>query len=279
MEYIPDFFYFLSNGQFNWVAISTIFDSVLLLTLVCITWWYASQVNKQTKLMNKANKRKIVLDYIQDFLTPCSEKLKKDIGCIEDNNFYFVEDIEKSKIAWISKFSDINVGQGFEKNDVFRKYPNLKNLFSDHDKLLDELIEIYEKIKETLRNNIQIDCLKNLVEQFNRNQTEEANKLKEDALNNPLKYFIDDLISYEYYKKHGSDGSYKIKFLKEFEEKIVNCIETDLKELHESEENKLKQLIKKDREILGSIEQIIDVYRQKYYISGNEIAPSKYESS
>lgn len=277
MEYIPDFFY-LSNGQFNWVAISTIVDGVLVLALVFITCWYAFQVNKQTNIMIEANKRKIILDYIQEFLTPCSKILKKEIGYIEQNDFYFVEDNGKSRIAYIDKFSDRNIGQGFAKNDVFRKYPNLEILFLDHDKLLDELIEIYEKIKETLENTIQNDCLKDLMEQFNRNQKEDANKLKDDALNNPIKYVLKYLIDYEYYKKYGSDGICSIKFLKEFEEKIVNCMETNLKEFHESKEIKLNKLIKKDREILDSIEQIIDVYRQEYFIPENEIAPSKFES-
>ena len=168
----------------------------------------------------------------------------------------------------------MNIGLGFAKNDVFRKYPDLENLFSDRDELLDELIEIYEKIKETLESTIQIDCLKELVEQFNRNQKEEVNELKGDALNNPIQYFIYYLISYEYHKKHGSGGNYDIIFLKEFEEKIVNCIETDLKELHEPEENKLKRLVKKDSEILDNIKQIINDYRQEYSISENEIAPS-----
>ena len=162
MEYTLDFFY-LSNGQLNWVAINTMVDGFLLLTLVGITGWYAYQVNKQTNLMNKANKRKIVLDCIQEFLTPCSDELNGEIWRINDNNFYFVENIGKSKIAWIKKFSDINSGQGFAKNDVFGKYPDLENLFSNRDELLDELIEIYEKIKETLESTIQIDCLKDLV--------------------------------------------------------------------------------------------------------------------
>ena len=273
MEYIPDFFY-LNNGQFNWVAISSIVDSVLVLALVCITWWYASQVKKQTNIMIKENKRKIVLDCIQEFLTPSSKALKDEIGYIKENDIYFLGEIGKYKIAYISKFSDKNIGQGFAKNDVFRKYPNLENLFSEHDKLLDELIEIYGKIKETLENTIQADCLKNLMEQFNINQKDEANKLKDDALDNPIKHVINYLIDNKFHKKQSSYDNYTIKFLNEFDEKIVNCIDTNLKELHEPKEMKLKQLMNKDCEILENIEQMIGVYRKEYYISENEIAPS-----
>lgn len=278
MKYIPDFFY-LSNGQLNWNAINTMVDGVLLLTLVGITWWYASQVKKQTSLMNKANKRIIVLDYIQKFLTPSSKKSEDEIWRIKYNNFKFVENFVEnigiSKITSINKFSDNDIGQGFAKNDVFREYRNLENLCSDHDELLDELIEIYEKIKETLENTIRRDCLKDLVKQFNINQKEEKiDELIVDALDNPIKYFIYYLISYEHHKKHGSDGIKDIKFLKEFEVEIVNCIKTDLKELHEPEEIKLIQLRNKDSEILDNIKQIINDYRQEYSISENEIAPS-----
>jgi len=280
MEYITDFFY-LSNGEYNWNAINTTVDGVLLLTLIGITTWYASQVKKQTNLMNKANKRIIVLDYIQKFLTPYSKELDGEILRIKENNFKFdenfVENIRISKITWINKISDNKIGQGFAKNDVFREYPDLENLCSDHDELLDELIEIYEKIKETLENTIQIDCLKDLVKQFNINQERlierKADTLNSDALDDPIKYFIKYLINCEYYKKYGPGDENDIKFLKQFEVEIINCIKTDLKELHEPEKIKLIQLRDKDTEIIKNIEQIIRDYRQEYSISENEIVP------
>ena len=42
---------FLSNGQWNWDAISTIFNTLLVGALVIVTLWYANQVKKQTKFM------------------------------------------------------------------------------------------------------------------------------------------------------------------------------------------------------------------------------------
>ena len=42
---------FFNNGQLNWDAISTIFNTILVGTLVIVTLWYANQVKKQTEFM------------------------------------------------------------------------------------------------------------------------------------------------------------------------------------------------------------------------------------
>jgi len=42
---------FLNNGQLNWDAISTIFNTILVGALVIVTLWYANQVKKQTEFM------------------------------------------------------------------------------------------------------------------------------------------------------------------------------------------------------------------------------------
>ena len=47
---ITDIF-FNNNGQLNWDAISTIFNTLLVGALVIVTLWYANQVKKQTKFM------------------------------------------------------------------------------------------------------------------------------------------------------------------------------------------------------------------------------------
>ena len=278
MRHITDIFY-LDNGQFNWDAISTISNIVLVLALVLLTWWYASQVKKQTDLTIKDIKRRPILDGVREFLIPVSKHLETEIVNIKNHNFIFYKPDGIYTLNWICKFLDKKYGIGFAKNDVFRNNPPLEQLFSDHDKLFYELIEIYKKIKETLENIIQIDCLKDLVEQFNRNQKEEANKLKGEALNNPIEYFIDYFINYEYHKKHGSDGDYKVKFLKEFEEPIVRCIESDeLHKLRKDEQNKLNEFIGIDEKILEKIKEIIGDYYNEYNLMENEINPPKYNT-
>lgn len=281
MRYITDIFY-LDNGQFNWDAISTISNILLVLALVFLTWWYASQVKKQTDLTIKDIERRPILDGVREFLIPVLGHLKNEIDNIKNHNLKFYKRDGISTFSWgvICKFSDKEYGIGFAKNDVFRNNPPLEQLFSNHDLLYDNLIEIYEKIKETLENTIQIDRLKYLVEQFNRNQKEEANKLKGDALNNPIEYFIYYFINYEYHKKHGSDGDYKVKFLKEFEELIVRCIESDeLQKLRKDEQNKLNEFIGIDEKILEKIKEIIGDYHNEYNFMENEINPPKYNTN
>ena len=42
---------FFNNGQFDWNALSTITNTILVLVLVIITWRYAREVKKQTEFM------------------------------------------------------------------------------------------------------------------------------------------------------------------------------------------------------------------------------------
>lgn len=42
---------FFNNGQLDWNALSTITNTILVLALVIITWWYAREVKKQTEFM------------------------------------------------------------------------------------------------------------------------------------------------------------------------------------------------------------------------------------
>ncbi len=223
---------------------------------------------------NESYKRNIILDYIQTVLWPISKQLESEILDIELNNFYWYQRNGKSELNYISKLSNIRTGEGFSKNDVFRKHSDLENLLSDRDLLLEELIGVFEKIKETLEGTIQISCLQNLIEQSNRDQKEEL-KLKEDVTNDPIKHFMPYLINYGSNKEYPRDGRTDI-FLKKYGNKIFfNCFveRTKLKELHEAKESKSNQLTIQNRKTLERIQQIIVDYRKEYYFSENEIEP------
>lgn len=267
----------IMNDFFYWYKIKpeTLFSGInafAVVFLVILTAWYAHQVYEQTNLVVKSNKRNIILDYIQNFLWPISKQLKSEISNIERNEFYWCQSNGKSQLNFINKLQNIRTGEDFSKNDVFREHPHLEKLLFERDKLLDELIEVYEIIKETFEKTIQINFLKDLIEQFNRSQKEEL-KLKGEAIDNPFKHFMPYLINYESSTKYQFfyDGP-SSTFLKEFGDKIVNCIEkTKLNELNEAKETKLKQLIEKNRKTSERIHQIIADYRKEYYISENEI--------
>lgn len=232
----------------------------------------AQQTINLNSAKNESYKRNIILDYIQNFLWPISKQLESEISNIGLNKFYWCQSNGKSRLNWIYKLSDIRTGEGFSKNDVFREHPDLEKLLSGRDLLLEELIEVYEKIKETLEGTIQINCLQELMEQSNRNQKEEL-KLKDDALIDPIKYFIPYLINYGSNEEYQRDGRTDI-FLKKYGDKIFNdCFieKIKFKELQGAKESKLEQLRLQNRKILERIQQIIVYYRKEYYISENEI--------
>ncbi len=68
-----------NNGQLNWDAISTISNIILVTALVLVTLWYAWQVRKQTKSMEKGMRKNRILEEIQDVLTPTIYSLEKEI--------------------------------------------------------------------------------------------------------------------------------------------------------------------------------------------------------
>ena len=262
MEYITDIFY-LSNGQHNWVAISTAVDGVLVLALVCITGWYAHQVNNQTNLIKKANKRIIVLDCVDNFLKPCLKDMKNYIKDINDNNFYWNQSNGMSQISWILKTAHSESGEGFAKIDVFEKHRDLEVLCSEYDVLHEELIQVYNEIVDVIKWTANKECLKTQVGKF---MTETGIVFGAEPNNYPVEYFLEKLVNYEYYQKHGDEEHIDIKFLR-FDENVVNCINTpEYNELDGARTKKIGQVEGKIDEIIGEIETILRIYRREYHI-------------
>lgn len=255
---------------------SGIINIVLVLALVLITCWYASQVKKQTDLMIKDLKRRPILDGIREFLLPFSEDLESEIDNIKNYKLKFYKPNEISMIKWISKFSDKKYGLGYAKNDVFRNDPSLKKYVSDHDILYDNLIEIYKEIEKVLVKTIDIEYLKKLMVEFNKNYENVINPALRSTDDNLIENWKNYFINYEYYKKHGLSDNYNIKFMKEFEEQILKCIDSDdLQKYREKEQDKLKELIDIDKKILDEIREKINGYYNEYELMENEINPPK----
>lgn len=255
---------------------SGIINIVLVLALVLATCWYASQVKKQTDLTIKDLKRRPILDGIREFLLPLSKDLEDEINNIKDHYFKFYKRNGISTINWIFIFSDKKYGLGYAKNDVFRNDHSLKKFVSEHDILYNNLIEIYEEIEKVLVNTIDIECLKKLMVEFNKKQEDVIEPLLRRTDDNLIEYCTNSFINYEYYKKHGSSGNYDIKFIKEFEEQILKCVDSDdLQKYREKEQDKLKELIDIDKKILDDIREIISDYYNEYKLMENEIEPPK----
>lgn len=258
---------------------SGIINIVLVLALVLVTCWYASQVKKQTDLTIKDLKRRSIVDGIREFLLPLSKNLVSEIDNIKNNQFKFYKRNGIYTINWIFKFSDEKYGLGYAQNDVFRNNPSLKQFFSKHDILYDNLIEIYKEIEKVLVITIDIECLKKLMVEFNKDQENVIEPLLRSTDENLIENCTNSFINYEYYKKHGSSGNYNIKFIKEFEERILKCVDSDdLQKYREKEQDKLKELIDIDNKILDEIREIINAYYNEYKLMENEIETPKQHS-
>lgn len=262
MDFIQECIY-LNNGELNWDAIGIIFNSILVLSLVIVTFLYTDELKKQTNLLKKANKRIIVLDCVENFLNPCLNKMKDYIRDINNNEFYWNQSNGKSQISHISKIAGSEYGKGFAKVDVFKKHPDLEDLCSEYDELHDEIIQIHNKIKRAIENTAKEDCLKKFVQEF----LVTGNVFEAEASTDPVKYFLETLVNYEYYRKHGEKTDIKIKFLN-FNDNIISCVNTpEYNELDEVRAEKIDQFKEKINEIIEKIEEIAYSYRQEYCIS------------
>jgi hypothetical protein len=84
-----------NTGQWNWDAISTISNIILVTALVIITGWYAREVRKQTILMERDRRRNNILEQIQDVLTPTIYSLEKEIEAIEKSEIFWYKSREE----------------------------------------------------------------------------------------------------------------------------------------------------------------------------------------
>ena len=263
---------YLSNGRLNWHAIEGIIAAIVAIIVII------ELLPKLKGLFDskKKDERKFVLDRIQIFLTPCLKYMEYEINLIEDKEIKYYQRDGQSEIAWNQKILDREFGKGFAKIDVFRKHSSLKNLIYKHDEIYDNLIEICEEIKKVLEKNIDIECLSELMEEFNRNHINGVRPFNEKLINNPIKYCIYYFINCKYYTRHGSVDSDWVKFLKEFKTQIVGCIESDeLQLLRKNEKKALDELKGLDKKIVVEIGEIISNYYNKHNLVENEIDPPK----
>ena len=237
-------------------------NAYAVVILVILTGLYAYQVNKQTNLTMKANKRIIVLDCVDNFLKPCLKNMNEYIKYINDNYFYWNQSNGMSQISWIWKTARSESGEGFAKVDVFEKHRDLEVLCSEYDVLHEELIQVYNEIADVIKNTANEDCLKKRV----RKCGEETGYVFEvKSTTNPVEYFLQALVNCEYYRKYGEEEQ-NIKFIR-FDENVVNCINTpEYNELDGARIKKIGQVKEKIDEIIGEIETILRIYRREYHI-------------
>jgi len=259
----PDFIY-LNNGELNWDAISTISNFILVSLLVVVALYEA---HERTKSMKKAQERIIVLDMIKNFLYPCLEQMKNTIQNINNNEFYWNQSTGKSKISFISKIPDSQFGRSLAKADVFKEHRELEALCSEYDKLLDEIIQVYDEIARTIENTKKTECLKDFVRRFQ----EKGYELNKEEITDVINFNLQVFVNYKYYQKYELDKNSGTKLLN-FNENILKCIKTkECKELDKVGDVKIDLFTDKINEIIKECEEKMDYYRKVYHISEDEM--------
>ncbi|NQE06031.1 hypothetical protein C5S32_09190 [ANME-1 cluster archaeon GoMg1] len=256
-----------NTGQWNWDAISTISNSILVAALVFITWRYARQVRKQTILMEKDRMKNKILEEIQDVLTPTIYSLEKEIEAIKKNEIFWYKSREEGIFVELFKI----YGNSGAFKDVFGKFPDLEEMFLSHDNLYGKLNELYTEIEREIRTPELKERLKNLVNTFNQSR-EEAYKLR--WVSDIERKFENHIINKKDPKRSPNTIEPHIDFWEEYRDKLLEFRNTPrVKELDKEIGNRLTQLKELDSDLLEKIKEKREKYREEYHFTKYEIDP------
>lgn len=270
-------------GLLGWDALSTISNSILVLALVVITYWYAKKVNEQTDLMVKDRERNKILDEVQDDLTPTIYHLEKEIEAIQNNKIFW------SKRGEVGEFGPMYGGNEtikrlFNANsavfkDVIHKDTDLERKFISHDDFRKKLNELYVEIEREVKTPKLKERLKVLVKEFNESR-EEAYKLRGEHFEKPEQIFGNFIINFRYPIERSPDTIQShIDFWEKYRDELLKFRDTpQIKELDKEIESILSQLKELDEKLLEKIEKIREEYRVKYNFTKYEIDPKLREN-
>lgn len=123
--------------------------------------------------------------------------------------------------------------------------------------------------KRAIENTADKDCLNTLIQKH----THKTGINLEEATTDPVHYFIQGLVNYNNIQENDNlyGNETEIEFIKS-DKNILGCINTkEYKELDKVRCGKINQFKQKIDEIVEKLGEIIDCYRQDYYISEEEI--------
>ncbi len=274
---------FLNNGQFNWDAINTISNIILVFVLVSITGWYASEVKKQTNLMVIGQKRNKILEEVQDVLTPAIDWLTREI-----------EAIQNKKIGWHRYTSGVcgfdygltrffyneqygSVRSAFPKKssgglrDVLTRFSELNSMFSSHDSLIDELNKLYVEIEKEIKIPEIKERLIKMAQEFDKGKSSPYGL----NIENPYLFLSEFIINIEEtIERIPNSIQPNIDFWEENQEELLKFRETPhIIEISKQIRSKLIQLRELDETIFKKIEKIRENYRKEYNFTDDEVEP------
>nr|CBH37558.1 hypothetical protein BSM_10350 [uncultured archaeon] len=268
-----------NNGQLNWDAISTISNIILVTALVLVTLWYAWQVRRQTKSMEKGMRKNRILEEIQDVLTPTIYSLEKEIEAIEKNKIFWYKSVEEGIFEGLSKI----YGNSGAFKDVFGKFPDLEEMFLSHDNLYSKLNELYTEIEREIRTLELKERLENLLNTFYQSKREEANernlpenayKLEDNERERIFWWIINN------WTPKGTPHTLEphVDFWEEYKDELLEFRKTlRVEEADKEIENRLTQLKELDGHLLDKIKEKREKYREEYHFTKYEIDPQLKE--
>ena len=273
-----------TDGRLNWDAINTMSNLFLVSALVYITARYAGQVQRQTELMLKLQRRPKIIDEIQNVLTPTINHLDWEIKAIDMKDIFwhrYSEGCEFTSGLW-KLFHDPPYGSiryshitqsNWALKDIIEKFPELKDMFSSHNLFIDKLNELYVEIEPHIMTQEIGDKLKEMTRKFNERK-EGPHKLMGKPIDEPERYFGEYIINkYAIWYPADIVGP-QIDFWDENKKELLKF--RDVPQIIEIDKNIvgiLDQLKKLDGEILEKLENIRHECRTEYNITDKEIEP------
>ena len=265
---------FFNMGQWNWDAISTISNIILVGALVCITWQYAKQIKGQTELMEKDRERNKILEGIRHVLTPSINNLILEIDEITNGtrthfgqqfNIFFDRKTYFSYAFW----------------DIMEEFTNLPEKLHSNDELADKLNILYTKIEKEVTDKFESDKfnerLTDMVNSFNRSNPD---VLKKDTsalsqLENLCKEYIITKMDFSNNVSTVLVPKKQNDFLKENKDELQRYKDLPrIEKLSKQINDTLNILKKSDEDILELFKEIINKYRKDYHFSEREINPN-----
>ena len=262
-----------NTGQWNWDAISTISNIILVTALVFITGWYAQQVRRQTILMEKERERKVILERVHDFFTPTIHSLEQEIRAIQENKIYYEISPNISYITGLSKLLPDKIDYGSTLFDIL-KNSNLKTQLVSHDRLYGKLNELYDQNRNEIVGPEFKKRLRVLIEQFNEKKDisnqltgDMRDKLEEICAMDIINEGIPDRTSAPYPDFWDQYKDELLRFKDSFQ---IKNLEGEIKDLL----NQLKEL---DSVLLDKIKEKREKYREEYHFTKYELDPKLKE--
>lgn len=259
-------------------------NAFLVLALVLTTVYYAKKVSDQTNLMFQKEKRCIILEEIHSIVAPHILTLKKEIEVIQNHELYWLRDYYGDG-AFLNIFKILNFDfkESLVYCDFFEKNPEFEEKYLHHDDIYDSLNEQYCQLEGEIKTPKLKERLDEMVEKFNKSK-QGSNALHQDHTDEPEKIFGNFIISGCEPKKdpylRGSIGD----FWKEYKEELLKFRDTPkVKQLDGEIQQILEDYENLNRELLESLNEILDKYRKDYHIPEFEIydpveAPGKRSS-